>query len=166
MEIIGRLQKEHPEGKLFLNRRGRPWNGFSVKNAFEDLEIALGIQEMKRQGIESQVMRHLVYVHDELGRKGWPGVGALPAHVLAKALVQAEMLAGKRPSPTLSMLVDRLRLLQVEAELRAQRESDSADLRVGESLEVSEATHEEFEEMQRSWAGTPPPGLVLSRPDR
>jgi integrase len=39
--------------KLFLNNRGRPWTGFAVKNRFEDVEVAIGLAEMKRRGIES-----------------------------------------------------------------------------------------------------------------
>ena len=112
----------------------------------------------------AQVMRHLVFVHDVLGRKGWPGAGALPGQVLGKALVQAEMLASEEPSPSLAMIVERLRLLQVAANLREERETRPKDFEIGERLEVSESTYEEFQEMERSWVGTLPPGLV--RPDR
>ena len=105
----------------------------------------------------AQVMRHLVQVHDELGRKAWPGVEAMSARVLGLALVQVEMLVSDEPSRGLSYLADRLRVIHVAAQLREERQArDRAQAR---SFEVSEATHEEFEEMERSWVGTLPPGL-------
>jgi integrase len=55
MEIIRRLAAERLEGKLFLNSRGRPWTGFAVSNRFVDIEVAIGIAEMKKRGIESSV---------------------------------------------------------------------------------------------------------------
>lgn len=67
------------------------------------------------------VLRHLVFVHDVLGRQGWPGVGAMDARVLGKALAQAQMLAGREGSAGLSTLVEQLRLLQVAAGLREER---------------------------------------------
>jgi len=112
----------------------------------------------------ARAMRHLVFVHDELERKGWAGVAALPPEVLAKAQLQAEMLAGEESSPSLSLIIERLRELQDEADLRIQRDSRLTDFDAGE-LEVSEATHEEFEEMERSWTGTLPAGLTLPRKD-
>ena len=73
------------------------------------------------------------------------------------ALVQVEMLVSDEPSRGLSYLTDRLRVIHVAAQLREERQArDKAQAR---SLEVSEATHEEFEEMERSWVGTMPPGL-------
>ena len=112
----------------------------------------------------AHVMRHLVFVHDELGRKGWTGIEALPSQVLGKALVQAEMLASEEPSPSLAMLVERLRSLKLAADLREERKSRSKDLEAGGRIEVSSSTYEEFEAMERSWGGTLP--LALVRPDR
>ena len=56
--------------------------------------------------------RHLVVVHDELGARGWPGVEALPARVLRKARIQAEMLASREPSQLLADFVERLQLVE------------------------------------------------------
>lgn len=105
----------------------------------------------------AQVMRHLVFVHHELGRKGWAGVGSFPSRVLRKALTQAEMLACEESSPMLSMAIDRLRACRVAAELREERAShgpDSAHFAGNSSTEVSEATHEEFAAMERGWVDT------------
>jgi hypothetical protein len=105
----------------------------------------------------AQLMRHLVCVHDELGRKGWTGVGALPASVLRLALVQADMLADGDTAPPLSLFIDQLRLLQVAAELREERQSRLKGLEASSTVEVSETTQEDFEAMERSWLGTVPP---------
>lgn len=102
----------------------------------------------------AQLMRHLVFVHDELGRKGWDGVGTLPSRVLNKARVQAEMLASEEPSPALDLVIERLRPLQVAAGLREERRALIKQSDSGDRVEVSEATHEEFEEMERSWVDT------------
>lgn len=105
----------------------------------------------------TQVMRHLVHVHDELGRQGWPAVEALPARVLGLALVQAEMLASEGTSRPLAHLVDRLRVLRVAAELREERQVRSREIGTGTTVDVSESTPEAFEEIERSWVGTVPP---------
>jgi hypothetical protein len=112
----------------------------------------------------AQAMRQLVLVHDALGRKGWPGVGALPAAVLANALVQAERLASEEPSLALAMIIAQLRPLQVAAELHEERESRIQDFKVGKNLDVSESTQAEFEELERSWGGTVPAVLAPSEP--
>jgi hypothetical protein len=109
----------------------------------------------------AHAMRHLLLVHDALGRKGWPGVGALPAPVLVDALVQAELLAREESSPAMAAIVEHLRRLKLAADLRDERESRIHDFKVGKNLEVSESTHEAFEQLERSWVGTVPSGFVL-----
>lgn len=109
----------------------------------------------------ARVMRHLVFVHDELGRKGWAGVEALPSQVLGKALLQAEMLDSEEPSPGLKAIVDRLRALRVAAELREERRPRRPEAELDTRPEVSDSTHEEFEEVERHWASTLLPKLPL-----
>ncbi|MDH5538004.1 MAG: hypothetical protein OEY03_01255 [Rhizobacter sp.] len=109
----------------------------------------------------ARVMRHLVFVHDELGLNGWSGVEAMPGPVIATALVQAEMLASREPSEALTYMIERLRLLKVAAEMREERKSSLRVSERGEALEISEATHEEYEQMERSWVGTMPDGLTV-----
>ena len=108
-----------------------------------------------------RVMRHLIVVHDELTRKGWAGVGALPSKVIGHALMQTEMLASQEASASLATLVERLGALKAAALAREERKTHLHDLAHGESPEVSETTHEEFEEMERSWLGTVPAVLTL-----
>lgn len=102
----------------------------------------------------------LFVVYKELGRMGWLGVGALPSELLAKALAQAEMLAGEAASPLLEELVLQLQRLHAAADRREAGDSRLTGSAFGGDLEVSEATHEEFEAMERSWVGSLPPALV------
>jgi integrase len=53
--IITRLAKEYPTGPLFRNGRGNAWTAFSVKIRFERIQIAEGLREMKKRGIQSVV---------------------------------------------------------------------------------------------------------------
>lgn len=99
-----------------------------------------------------RLMRHLAFVGTELARRGWAGVETLPASVLGRAVVQAEMLSGESPSEPLTVFVDRLRLLKVASEVREERMSADRRELDDATLVVSEATQEEFEASQRSWA--------------
>jgi len=125
----------------------------------EELRARLMAQDVDRA---ARVMRHLVFVHDELRRKGWRGVEALPAQVLGKALVQAQMLASDEASPVLAHFVERLHLMHVGAQLRDERKA-RLQSEGPAHVEVSEATQEEFEETERSWLGTMSPGAIPSR---
>lgn len=107
-----------------------------------------------------RVLGDLFVVYKELGRTGWLGVGALPSELLARALAQAEMLVGEAASPLLEELVLQLQRLQVAADRREARDARLTDSAFGGDLEVSEATHEEFEAMERSWVGSSPSILV------
>ncbi len=110
------------------------------------------------------VMRHLVLVHDVLSHRGWAGVASMASGLLRKAVMQAQLLASQESSAQLVELIDRLRLLQVAAGLREERQAkpgvpaqtDAPDSEV----EISETTPEEFEAMQRSWLDTVSPAEV------
>jgi hypothetical protein len=111
------------------------------------------------------VMRHLVLVHDELGRRGWPGVAALPAQVLNMALVQAEMLASDESTEALTTIIDQLRIAKVAAELREEQALRPPPAATGPPLEVSEVPRDEFDELLRDdWVDTTPPSDL--RPGR
>lgn len=115
------------------------------------------------------MLSHLLQVHDEFSRAGWSAVKALPPSVLGKALFQAQMLMRDASSPPLKLLVERLRALQpssakpgkpAAAEVAAEPapEARREDRPVpGNALEISEASHEDFEATERSWFGTLPP---------
>jgi hypothetical protein len=158
---------------LALERRGLQWHVVlgdrrqagsvgrppTLNEVNEELRTRLMAQDVDRA---ARVMRHLVFVHDELRRKGWRGVEALPALVLGKALVQAQMLASDEASPVLAHAVERLHLMHVGAQLREERKALlQADGTA--RVEVSEATQEEFDEIERSWLGTLSPAAIPPR---
>lgn len=154
------LQKR--DGKLHVvlvdrRRAAHPGQPPTPQVVYEELRTRLAVANHDQA---TRVMRHLVAAGDELRRGGWAGVGRLPARVLDKALVQAQMLASEGPSPAMSLLIDQLLLLKAAAELRAERLAQGPKAPVDHSLEVSEVTHQEFEEMERRWQGTVPLALT------
>lgn len=123
-------------------------------------------------------LSHLVQVHDEFTRGGWAAVKALPPSVQGKALFQAQMLMRDGSSPPLKKLVERLRELQPAKAQPAATRGAAAAVTMGAvttlpapprdeglpgrtppgiDLEISEASHEDFEATERSWFGTLPP---------
>lgn len=104
----------------------------------------------------AEVLLPLRVVHHELGRRGWPGVEALPAKVLDKAVAQAELLSESNGAGTLAPLVERLRELAGTAQAREARKAQLQERENRQRIEVSEATVEEFAEMERSWVGVIP----------
>ena len=113
----------------------------------------------------SKLLRQLVAVHDTLAHKGWEGVGALPATVLAKAIMQAHMLAEEDPAPALTQLVERMRLEHAAAVARdqakrANRTPGDDDGHALHRIEVTDASYKEFEDLERSWTRTMPSDLA------
>jgi hypothetical protein len=107
-----------------------------------------------------QSMHHVLVVHDTLSSRGWAGVEALPAPVLGRALQQTRMLHRHRPAPALAEVIARLRPLLLAAEGRAPGEARRLDVATGGQLEVSEASHSDFDASARSWFGElPEPGV-------
>jgi integrase len=51
MEIIKRLMREHPTGKLFRNDDGGAWTPWAVSCAFYRIQLRMGLREMKRLGV-------------------------------------------------------------------------------------------------------------------
>ena len=120
----------------------------------------------------TQAVRHLFLVHDALGGRGWPAVEALPRPVLERALAEAEMMESEEQSPLLTTILGGLRELVVAAQaqdardaaLQAEKALLHRDWEAPAVPEVSEASHEEYEQMERSWIGTVPQGLDLREP--
>ncbi|MDQ6628341.1 MAG: hypothetical protein M3Z29_07835 [Pseudomonadota bacterium] len=107
----------------------------------------------------TQTVRNLFLVHDELGRGGWPAVSAMPRPLMDKALAEAEMLAIQEASPLLTTIIEQLRDLGVAADMRAEHAALKRGWEKPAIPEVSEATHEEYDLMERSWIGTIPAEL-------
>jgi hypothetical protein len=161
------LELQRQDGRLRLvlvdRRRARPADGPPSLSASRDELRALLMLHGNEQA--TGVMRHLVLVHDELGRRGWPGVEALPAQVLNMALVQADMLASDEPTEALTMIIDHLRIAKVAAELREEHASRPPPPATGAPLEVSEVPRDEFDQLLRDgWVDTTPPSDL--RPGR
>ena len=139
----------------------------SADPALEDLRHELRARIVEHTDERApHALRHLVLVHDELGRTGWRGVEAFPVRVVAKARVQAEMLSTLDPSPIVGKFIERLRLVEVAARLREEEPANPGEARrqvpeefPDSEVEVSQASHEEFEVLERSWVGTVPAGL-------
>jgi len=115
----------------------------------------------------TQLVRNLFVIHDELGKRGWPGVEALPRSLVGRALTEAELLQVQEPSPVLATIIEALRSIKVTAEARAAQELQEKLEREWEREqpavpEVSETDYGEYELMERSWVGTVPAGLDLS----
>lgn len=160
-----RLQRHDGRLRLVLveRRQARPVDAPpSLSASRDELRALLMLHGNERA---TGVMRHLVLVHDELGRRGWPGVEALPAQVLNMALVQAEMLASDEPTEALTAIIDHLRIAKVAAELREEQASRPPPLATGAPLEVSEVPRDEYDELVRDdWVDTTPPSDL--RPGR
>lgn len=163
------LQRRNGSWHLVLVDRRRPGAKLSLEThaLCEELRERLLSHSHAAAG---HALRHLVAVHDALSREDWPGVEALPSRTLAKARVQTEMLQEERDSETLADLQHRLRVMQVAAELREEREAKppppkAAPLPPPDSeVEVSEATPEEYDATERSWVGTVPQKLPPEKP--
>jgi hypothetical protein len=114
----------------------------------------------------TQLVRNLFVIHDELGKRGWAGVEALPLSLVGRALTEAEILQLQDPSALLVTIIETLRSIKISAEARAAQALQDAlekELERKEPAipEVSETNYDEYELMERSWIGTVPAGLDL-----
>ncbi len=147
---------------VLVERRSAARLGRSQAHLCTELRALLLAQEA---GETSKLLRYLVVVHDTLTRKGWEGVGALPASVLAKAIMQADMLAGEDPSPALTQLTEQLRVQHAAAVARDQANQANVnpggdEMHAPNRVEVTEGSYKEFEELERSWTRTMPSDLA------
>jgi len=113
----------------------------------------------------TEPLRHLFVLHDELRAGGWERVEKLSPKIIDRALTEAEILDDSEPSPLLTTIVAELRDLKSAAEARAAREAAEADWQAPQMPEVSDTNFDEYELMERSWAGTIPAGLEIPARD-
>jgi site-specific recombinase XerC len=156
-EVLGRplaLERRDKAVRLVLvERRRRP--EVIRAEALTQLCYELGLRLVELESSTAHhAMRHLIAVHDTLARKGWSGVETMPARILGKSVVQAQMISGREPSPRMRAFVDHLRKLQVAAEVREDRLAHPAQFGHESAVEVNETTSEAFEASQREWVGT------------
>lgn len=168
-----------PPGRGSTQRRGigwpSGWFGARRKNDERSASaagdgageaLAVQIREELRSRLlvhdpQTQAVGHLSIVYGHL-RKGWAGVDELPRHVVNLARVEAQLLQAQEPTPLLSLFIDRLDSHLAAADARARHDAMAQEEERWERTDVpdvSEATHEEFEQMERSWLGTVPAAL-------
>ena len=116
---------------------------------------------LDRHADTRHVVPHLSHVEQLLGRSGLRGIGRLPLPVLHKALTQLESLIHDEPATGLAEL--RRRMAGVIAVRLGGTPSAApaptnvmSDFHTEDRLEVSEASHSQFDELERSWSGTLP----------
>lgn len=112
----------------------------------------------------TQAVRNLFLVHDKLRAGGWASVETLPAKVVERALIEAEILADHEPSELLAGIIVNLRELKLAADERAAQEALEKEWETRRGPEVSDTNFDEYELMERSWAGTVPAGLQATPP--
>ncbi|MFT3664865.1 hypothetical protein [Piscinibacter sp.] len=110
---------------------------------------------LRRHPETRQLMRHLAFTEAQIGRFGSRALKLeIPVPVLRKALEQFDLLLQGAPSEALACL--RARIAEtVEVRGRALEIDEDTETRPG-SLEVIEASHSLFDEMERSWTGHVP----------
>lgn len=127
-------------------------SGEALRLAHTELRELLG-----RHAGTRKVMPHLSHLEQALAKSGSRAIGKLPLPVLHRALTQLENLTQGQASEGLAAL--RLRMvaaIEKRLEKPAHRPAADSDFRAEHKLEVSEASHSLFDEMERSWAGTVP----------
>ena len=109
---------------------------------------------------ETQAVRNLYVVHQELARGGWTSVAALPRQVTGRAYTEAEILQLQEPSPLLELIVGHLRDVNMSSDARTAEglALDDEKWEKPDVPEVSETSYQEYELMERSWIGTVPQG--------
>lgn len=158
---LGRpLTLERKDGQLrvvLVDRRQTPQPETASLEA--RLGAALRAHLARRPDGSARDCAQLDLVSAAFENKGWAGVAALSGTLLGRATVQAEALAREESSELLALFIDRLRQIKAVVEAREERKAARRQALEASTVVVSEATHEEFEALQRSWEGTVPGGL-------
>ena len=162
-DVLGRsIRLEQRKNQLHVARvdpRGEPEEPLSL---LMQQRAELGARLLVHDPA-TQIVRNLFIVHDELRANGWAGVDTLPVKVISRGLSEAEILAVDEPSEVLTTIIEKLREVKVAADARAAQEALEADWEVPQLAEVSDTNFDEYELIERSWAGTVPAGLDIPR---
>ncbi len=107
------------------------------------------------------LLRHLSFFEQALGRHGSRALRSeVPLQVLRRAHEQLEMLLREDSSAELAALAARL-----ERAVKDRSRAEDAAPPAG-AVQVSEASHSLFDEMERSWTGNIPLGAAAAPPER
>jgi hypothetical protein len=134
--------------------------GAALRRGHEELQALL-----RRHPETRHLMRHLAFVEQSVGRFGSRALRReVPVPVLRKAVEQLDLLTQGKPGETLAEL--RARMVGAIASRGEAPPADAdTETRPG-SLEVTEASPSQFDEVERSWTGTlpvPDPGSLRRR---
>lgn len=103
-----------------------------------------------------RLMPHLAYIERSLRKHGSRALLRLSVTVLQRGLEQLETLQADEPRDALralrTRLVEAIALRNVARSLTSPASLDDS----GPAVEVMEASHSEFDEVERSWTGTMP----------
>ncbi len=108
------------------------------------------VQLLKRHADLRHTLRHLACVEQTLAREGSRALQSMPEKILRKAIEQIEGLHRDEPGFALPELMRRLHRALALVDERA-KEFEST-----EAMDISEASHSLFDEMERSWNGHMP----------
>ena len=156
-----RLEQRHNQLHVALFDPNRDLEGDKPLSPVMQQRAELGARLLVHDPA-TQAVRHLFVVHDELRSGGWASVEALSVKVIDRALTEAEILAIDEPSPLFATIVETLREIRGTAEARAAKEALDAEWETPQVPEVSDTNFDEYELMERSWAGTVPAGLDVT----
>lgn len=107
-------------------------------------------QLLKRHTDLRRTLRHLACVEQTLAREGSRTLQSMPGKVLRKAIDQIEGLRRDDPGFALPELMRRLRHALTIVDERTK------SFETTEAMDISEASHSLFDEMERSWNGHMP----------
>jgi hypothetical protein len=122
--------------------------GLALRNAHRSLRALL----RERPGLR-RLMPHLAHIERSLRKHGSRALLRLPVNVLQRGLEQLETLQSDEPRDALRAL--RTRLVEAIA-LRNVARSVTSPAALTPAVEVMEASHSEFDEVERSWTGSMP----------
>jgi hypothetical protein len=121
-----------------------PTAGEALRRGHEELRALL-----RRHPETRHLMRHLGFIEQEIGRSGSRALKRdIPVPVLRKGLDQLDLLMRGETSAPLADLRERI---DAAARARGVAAGPRAD-----EVQVSEASHSLFDEMERSWTGQMP----------
>jgi len=122
-----------------------PTSGAALRHDHRQL-----VHLLKRHADLRHTLRHLACVEQTLAREGSKALQGMPERVLRKAIDQIEGLHRDDPGFALPEVTRRLHHAITLVSERAK------SFEATESMDISEASHSLFDEMERSWNGHMP----------
>jgi hypothetical protein len=160
-------------GKLLTQPIGSSSRGTPRRVAAERPSSSVGHRQMRRElytllerhPASRQTMRHLDVVERLLRRDSIDAVLALPVKVLARALDEMEALVWDWSQPGLAEVRSRLAVT-----VKARRNEPVTESKLQErystappiEADVTEVSHDVYEEMERSWTGQMPADVAAA----